>query len=280
MADAPLTQRVRSMSNGISTQAPTVRFPSQVEDSTNVNFSILDGAVKRHGSTMKFRLDGAEVGQSYGLHLIERDQNEQFLIVYGKNGFMKMVDLINPTNTVTLTSTETFHGYITSNSPEVSDIRFLTVGDTTFVLNRTVTTELSDPDTTNGTQYGFKPESMPHRLVVTGTSADNNVVFTGSAVPWTQRNFYEQIIQRPAVSQPTEGTFKLSFKGEETVKYLNPGELGGTSDDTEYHIPWDAEASNYVSGAEGDGIDQYLEQTWQWQDHLHSWATKERPNYC
>lgn len=259
MADAQVTQRVRSMSNGISTQAPTVRFPSQVEDATNVNFSILDGAVKRHGSDAMFRLDGAAVGQNYAMHLIERDEKEQFLIVYGKGGYMKVVDLVNPTNAVTIVSSGTFSGYLSSNSPEVSEVRFMTVGDTTFVLNRTVATELSDPDTTGGTQYGFKPESMPHRLVVTGVSESNNVVFTGSPIPWTDRNFYEQVIKRPSVSPPTQGTFTLRSKGEHTEAYLNPGDTGYISDNTLYHIPWDAEASNFVEGAEGDGIDQYLE---------------------
>jgi hypothetical protein len=230
-----------------------------VEDATNVNFSILDGAVKRHGSVSKFRVPGAIIDQAYGLHLIERDKTEQFLVVYGANGFLEVVDLVNPTNTITVTGEGTFSGYLSSNSPTVDQIRFLTVGDTTFVLNRTVSTELSDPDIAGGTQYGFKPESMPHRMVVSGTSADNNVVFTGSPIPWTERNFYEQIIQRPD-SSPSQGTFQLSFKGETSVKFLNPGTSGGSGDDTEYHIPWDAEASNYVTGEEGDGIDQYLEE--------------------
>ena len=54
----PVIESVPSLSQGISRQAPSLRYPGQVEDAKNVNFSVVDGARKRRGTVPLKELTG------------------------------------------------------------------------------------------------------------------------------------------------------------------------------------------------------------------------------
>ena len=57
MATKPYSQRIPSLHNGISTQAPSSRFPSQVADAENALFNVVSGVSTRGGSRHVVILD-------------------------------------------------------------------------------------------------------------------------------------------------------------------------------------------------------------------------------
>tara|TARA_R110000824_G_scaffold25767_2_gene89351 strand:- start:896 stop:3679 length:2784 start_codon:yes stop_codon:yes gene_type:complete len=250
MPDIPMQQRVRVLSNGISKQAPTVRYPNQVADAENVQFSILKGASKRAGSDAWIRMQSGSinVGGVYRLHMIERDDQEQYAVVYGDSGFLQCIDL-NTKRVCTTTMKGSASTYLSLGSPDAEDFRFLTVGDTTFVCNTKVATGMIDDNTID---YSV----MPHRLY-RDTLVDGVATFKVTPVPWSERNYFEQFIK---ANDTNGGYWKLKFRGETTRAFEHPADTGYDYEGMFYHIHHDAQASHYVSGESGDGVDQYLEQ--------------------
>lgn len=229
MAETPVVQRIKSLSNGISKQAATVRYPNQVEDCNNVQFSVLNGAVRRPGSEHILDVSGdIAANRTYAMHLIERDDQERYMVVYG-NGTLKVIDLSNNAE-IPVDMVGTGLNYLGIGSAQSEDIRFLTIGDTTFICNTLVATGMIDDNAIN-------PGVMPHRLTRVST---NPLQFRFGPIPWTERNFIEQLLTNETGS--TSG-FLVTFKGATT-----PSGIAGN-----------AKASNFTEGDQGDGVDQRLE---------------------
>jgi hypothetical protein len=249
MPDIPMQQRVRVLSNGISKQAPTVRYPNQVADAENVQFSILKGASKRAGSDSWIRMQSSSinVGGVYRLHMIERDDQEKYAVVYGDSGFLQCIDL-NTKRVCTTTLKGSASSYLSLGSPEAEDFRFLTVGDTTFVCNTKVATGMIDDNTID---YSV----MPHRLF-RDTLVDGVATFKVTPVPWSERNYFEQLIK---ANDTNSGEWRLKFRGKTTQVFEHPADTGYDYENQNYHIKFNAQASHFVSGEQGDGVDQFLE---------------------
>lgn len=108
MATKPYSQRIPSLHNGISTQSPSSRFPSQVADAENALFNVVNGVSTRGGTRHFVTLDPsasielAGSTSSYRMHRIIRDSGERFAVIYGRTrgGEMSMnvADLTNPRN--------------------------------------------------------------------------------------------------------------------------------------------------------------------------------------
>lgn len=102
MGTSKFQQHIPSLHNGISRQAPSVRFANQVADAKNVMFSITDGAVKRPGT--RYHSSNQATGtltNSNRIHKIERDDNEQYLVVYGRGTndmLISVAQVNNPRN--------------------------------------------------------------------------------------------------------------------------------------------------------------------------------------
>lgn len=107
MPTKPYSQRIPSLHNGISTQAPSSRFPSQVADAENALFNVVNGVSTRAGTRHFAALMAsgvASAGCDFRMHRIVRDSAERYAIVYGRNATSNMdvevVDLLNPRNRV------------------------------------------------------------------------------------------------------------------------------------------------------------------------------------
>ena len=101
MATTRFQQSIPSLHNGISKQSPSIRFPNQVEDAKNVLFSIVDGAIKRPGSRHHSSFNVSKGDPSYKIHKIERDDEEEYLIIYGAEGAnfpLRIAQVNNPRN--------------------------------------------------------------------------------------------------------------------------------------------------------------------------------------
>jgi len=130
---------------GVSRQAPALRHPNQFEEGDNVLFDIVDGAQKRPGSNHIAFLDGLTDGLQYKIHTIDRDDQEQYIVVIG-HGVLRIFDTSGVEQSVAIdSSAET---YLTRNDLDGAaigrdDLVLLTVSDTTFILNRKVSPRLT-----------------------------------------------------------------------------------------------------------------------------------------
>jgi len=126
---------------GITQQPGMARFPNQVSDAANVDFSTFDGATKRVGSELD-RVLSLTAGDPYRLHAIDRDDNERYIALIGKNGANNAIRVFKrgsgTAGTVTLgTGVQT---YLNAGGAGAEDIKLVTINDTTLVINTKVAT--------------------------------------------------------------------------------------------------------------------------------------------
>jgi len=205
LPSAPLYQRIPALVHGISKQSPTIRYPGQVSDATNVMFNVVDGARKRCGSRYVGQVTTSGlVGGKYKMHRITRDDEEKYVVVYGAGNFLRVLNVLTG-QIVTPTVVGTAAAYLAYGSPQPENLRFVTVADTTFVCNTLRPTGTLE----NGAS--IDASKMPVQLVRTSFSP---LTFTISPATWTPRGFQRQVIQVPVGGvAPTSGYFRFSYLG-------------------------------------------------------------------
>lgn len=125
------TQSIKNLKGGISQQPDILRFQDQGETQINAWSSESDGLQKRPPTVWVDRLTNtlSDIPDSSKFHLINRDETEQYYIVFTGTG-IKVFDLEGTPYTVTGAM-----DYVTSSAPR-DDIRVITVADYTFIVNR------------------------------------------------------------------------------------------------------------------------------------------------
>ena len=127
---ASITQTIPSFTGGISQQPDELVLPGQVKDLVNGIPDITDGLVKRPGSRFISALSGASAGTWFSYY---RDQSEgAYIGQVQRNGAVKIWDTGG-----TLRHNGSANSYLAHTTDD--DLKFLTVSDTTFVTNSTVT---------------------------------------------------------------------------------------------------------------------------------------------
>ena len=138
------TQSIKNLKGGISQQPDILRFSDQGEQQINGWSSESDGLQKRPPTVWKKRLSvvNEAIPNNAKFHLINRDETEQYYIVFTGTGIM-VFDLDGNQYTVTGNM-----NYVNTTKPR-DDIRVITVADYTFVVNRrtvvTQGTEVANP---------------------------------------------------------------------------------------------------------------------------------------
>jgi len=146
MPERQTTLRIPSVHGGISHQPAHLRFPHQVEVSDNTMSDIASGTHKRPGSEFVKDISGdtgTDSNGNYRLHLIERDENERYLVVYGQ-GDLLVYEIVNE-NTIlksTVTISSAAAAYLASGTPTSDDLRLETITDLTVILNTKVAIDL------------------------------------------------------------------------------------------------------------------------------------------
>lgn len=124
---------------GISLQPESIRQPHQVADAENVTFSVVDGMSKRPPMWWVADVLTAPAATDLRLHAIYRDENEKYLVVYGL-GFLSVIEVGGRRSgqacTVNLGSGVST--YLATNNPTAKDLKLVTVGDTTYIVNTKV----------------------------------------------------------------------------------------------------------------------------------------------
>lgn len=125
------TQSIKNLKGGISQQPDILRFSDQGEQQINGWSSESDGLQKRPPTVWKKRLSNGNlvIPTNAKFHLINRDEAEQYYIVFTGNDIM-VFDLEGNQYAVTGDMS-----YVNTPKPR-DDIRVITVADYTFVANR------------------------------------------------------------------------------------------------------------------------------------------------
>jgi hypothetical protein len=127
-----ITQTIPSFTGGISQQPDELVLPGQVKDLVNGIPDITDGLVKRPGSRFISALSGASAGTWFSYY---RDESEgAYIGQVQRNGAVKIWN-----SSGSLVHNGSANGYLAHTTDE--DLNFLTVADTTFVTNSTVTVQ-------------------------------------------------------------------------------------------------------------------------------------------
>lgn len=140
---------------GISKQPESVRQPHQVSDAYNVTFSVVNGMTKRPPTWWVADFGDAPAATDLRLHTIDRDEFERYGVVYGLN-YLAITE-IGGRRTGTRATVNLGSGvatYLALNNPTASEIGIKTVGDTTFLWNKTVPVAmLASPNYTTTNVY-------------------------------------------------------------------------------------------------------------------------------
>lgn len=128
-----------SLIQGISQQAPHSRGSASCEYQENCLNEVLDGVVSRMGSTVV--ADYPWFLEDPMIHEISRDRSERYLIILSGSSAVTPspppeLRIINRESGVEATITGDISAYLEHSGPTRTAFQAVTVGDTTFLLNR------------------------------------------------------------------------------------------------------------------------------------------------
>lgn len=124
--------RVPNVINGISQQAPSLRLTSQSSLDLNTYPLIVDGLVKRPPTQHLAKL-GASISSNAFAHHILRDNVERYSVTIDGSGTIRVYDFAGNAKTVNDNSGGNYFNGVTSPK---DDLCAMTIGDTTFIINK------------------------------------------------------------------------------------------------------------------------------------------------
>lgn len=131
---ALISQSIKNLKGGISQQPDILRYPDQGSRQVNGWSSETDGLQKRPPLVfIKTLGDNGALGQVPYIHLINRDEREQYYAVFTGSG-IRVFDLAGNEKQVRYPNGS---NYIKTANPR-NDLRMVTVADYTFIVNRNV----------------------------------------------------------------------------------------------------------------------------------------------
>lgn len=137
-----VAQSTSSYKGGVSQQPDIVRYPDQLTEQINGFSSQVQGLQKRPPTKHIKRLGDKIDGSASKFHIINRDENEQYLLEM-RNGQLKVWDLNGNPKTVKINDDA---AYLEVQDPN-DDFRAVTVADYTFILNRNKTVQMDTAKT-------------------------------------------------------------------------------------------------------------------------------------
>ena len=137
---------VPNLIQGVSQQPDTLKYDGQCKEQINAYSSVSDGLKKRPNANL-VKYDATEVGENAFVHTINRSESEKYLMVITPStltvhnltgsGTMRYND--GSTTPIALSSTAP---YLATSNPR-ENLKAITVGDNTWIVNKTVTTQMS-----------------------------------------------------------------------------------------------------------------------------------------
>lgn len=155
-----VSKTLSGLYNGVSQQAPTLRLETQGERQINIDSSLTKGLSKRPPTEWIAKLDTTLDFDNAKIHFVDLGVNDQYMFVFHGNGDgLTVYDLDG--NKYTLNSTN-LGAYLTQDDygnpidPQ-EDIKTVTVGDYTIVVNSKRKTQMDVTSTTPDTTGGGSP---------------------------------------------------------------------------------------------------------------------------
>lgn len=133
-----VSSTIPNLISGVSQQPWNVRLPTQAEEQVNCTSSVTDFLKRRPATRHLARIRDTPAANGIASHHINRDETEQYIVTADASG-INVFDLEGNAKTVSVTGTGAA-GYLAAAATTPNrDLRFLTINDYTFVLNRRVT---------------------------------------------------------------------------------------------------------------------------------------------
>lgn len=190
-----ISTAIPSLLNGVSQQPDSQRFPSQAEEQVNGYSSVVDGLSKRPCTEFIKDLGNTLITtQDEHVHAIKRDAIERYMVVISSSA-VKVFDLAGNAKTV---NAPDGYGYLSpaAGSSFLNSIKCVTIGDYTFIVNRTKTVAMDaatvagrNPEALvaiiNGgyhTNYSIKINATTYSHLTGGSSADGDCVEIAKAL--------------------------------------------------------------------------------------------------
>ena len=137
---------VPNLIQGVSQQPDTLKYDGQCKEQINAYSSVADGLKKRPNANL-VKYDATEIGENAFVHTINRSESEKYLMVITPStltihnltgsGTMRYND-----GSTTPIDLNTLAPYLKTTNPR-KNLKALTVGDNTWIVNKTVTTQMS-----------------------------------------------------------------------------------------------------------------------------------------
>tara|TARA_B100001142_G_scaffold94267_2_gene96077 strand:- start:708 stop:3029 length:2322 start_codon:yes stop_codon:yes gene_type:complete len=128
-----------NMINGVSQQPAPIRLETSCKEMINAFPSIVTGLQKRPNTNYIASLNtSVSIPNDAGIHLVQRDATEKYFIVC-VNGDLEVYDIDGTKKTVSFPNGKS---YLSTSKPN-EQLRFLSVGDQTWIVNTSVTTTAS-----------------------------------------------------------------------------------------------------------------------------------------
>lgn len=128
---------IPNLVSGVSQQPAPSRLKTSGDEMVNAFPSVVSGLMKRPPIEWQFSVTPTmSFGTDAAVHLIDRSPSERYVLVCG-DGDLEMYDLAGNQQTVTFPDGK---GYLPTSDAN-RKLRFVTVADTTFVLNTEVVTQ-------------------------------------------------------------------------------------------------------------------------------------------
>ena len=149
---------IPNLLNGVSQQPSSLRQLTQGETQINALSSVIDGLIKRPSTEHIAKILSSQV-QDAAIHIIDRGVDNRHIVVVTATASSATITTHTISGTsVTTSVTGNADQYLYTDNPQ-RDLKFLTIADTTFILNKTKTVAMKTA-TTPGTLIAKKYQSF------------------------------------------------------------------------------------------------------------------------
>lgn len=183
-----VNHNINNLNGGISTQPIDARYDSQCEDMINFTPTISNGLRKRNPLVLVINT-ASNFSSTMKTHSYDRgDGLEKYGMILDGNG-LKVFTSNGVSKTVT-NLTDGAESYITkwAGTNWSKDIQFLTVGDTTWILNRNIVTAMTSATSSENTEnYCFYWIKRTYDASVDNTNGYNYILYL-DGVAYTATN--------------------------------------------------------------------------------------------
>ena len=132
-----VTGSIPNLIGGVSQQPWNVRMPSQAEEQINCHSTITEFMRRRPALKSIGQIDSPDGSDNFTVLAIDKGTDEQYVALFGKGG-IRVYDLAGAEQTVNLT--DSGRQYLGQLNEASTDLRFCTIKDYTFCVNRKVLT--------------------------------------------------------------------------------------------------------------------------------------------